>query len=127
MTPQQAADTQAVADTLIRLCSQSKFEEAGKTLYAPDVVSVEAFAPPGQSRETKGKEAVLAKGKQFLDSHEVHSCKVEGPIIAGSYFAVTMKIEATNKPSKQRFQMEEIALYKVENGKIAREEFFYSM
>jgi len=43
--------TQEVANTLVKLCSEAKFEEAAKTLYSPDIVSVEAGAPPGQSRE----------------------------------------------------------------------------
>ena len=33
----------------------------------------------------------------------------------------------TNKPSKSRFKMQEAGLYTVKNGKIVREEFFYSM
>jgi len=52
---------------------------------------------------------------------------VAGPLIAGPYFAVTFKMDATHKPSGRRFQMDEVALYKVEGGKIVREEFFYSV
>src|SRR6185437_10796350 len=37
--------TQQVADTLVKLCSEGKFEEATKALYSPDIVSVEAGAP----------------------------------------------------------------------------------
>lgn len=33
----------------------------------------------------------------------------------------------TNKPSGQRFTMDEAALYTVKNGEIVREEFFYDM
>lgn len=43
--------THEVADTLVRLCSEGKLAEAMEILYAPNVVSVEAGAPPGQSRE----------------------------------------------------------------------------
>jgi hypothetical protein len=66
------------------------------SLYSPDIVSVEAFAPPGQSREAKGLAAVKAKGESRNADHEVHSVKVE-----------------------------EIAVYKVADDKIVREEFFY--
>ena len=47
--------------------------------------------------------------------------------MAGSHFAVTFKMDITFKPAARRFQMEEIALYKVADGKIVYEEFFYSM
>ena len=40
---------------------------------------------------------------------------------------LTFKIDATFKPQSRRFMMEEIAVYKVVDGKIVYEEFFYSM
>ncbi len=119
--------TQEVADRLVALCSEGKFEEATKELYSPDIVSVEAGAPPGQSRESKGLEAVKAKGEWWVANHEVHSSKVEGPLVAGSHFAVTFKMDITFKPQSKRFQMEEIGVYKVADGKVVYEEFFYSM
>jgi hypothetical protein len=119
--------TKEVADQLVKLCSVGKFEEAVQALYSPDIVSVEAGAPPGQSRESKGIAAVKAKGDWWVANHEIHSSTVEGPLVAGSHFAVTFKLDVTFKPEKRRFQMEEIALYKVVNGKIVYEEFFYAM
>ncbi len=119
--------TQEVADKLVKLCSESKFEEAMKSLYSPDIVSMEAGAPPGQSREAKGIAAVAAKGEWWAANHETHSTKVEGPLIAGSHFAVTFKMDVTFKPQNRRFTMEEVAVYKVVDGKIVYEEFFYSM
>ena len=119
--------TQEVANTLVKLCSEGKFEEATDTLYSPDIVSVEAGAPPGGSRETKGIAGVKAKGEWWVANHEVHSAKVEGPLVAGSHFAVVFKMDITFKPQNKRFQMEEVALYKVADGKVVYEEFFYSM
>jgi len=119
--------TQEVAAELVKLCSEGKFAEATEALYSPDIVSMEAGAPPGQSRESKGIAAVRAKGEWWVANHEVHSSKVEGPLVAGSHFAVTFKLDVTFKPDKRRFQMEEIAVYKVANGKIIYEEFFYAM
>lgn len=119
--------TQEVADTLVKLCSQGKFEEATDALCSPDIVSMEPGAPPGMSRESKGLAAVKAKGEWWVTNHEVHSVKVEGPLVAGAYFAVTFKMDVTFKPEAKRFTMEEIGLYRVENGKIAYEEFFYKM
>jgi ketosteroid isomerase-like protein len=118
--------TQEVANKVVKLCSEGKFE-AALELYSPDIVSMEAGAPPGQSRESKGIAAVKAKGEWWVANHEVHSTKVEGPLVAGSHFAVTFKMDVTFKPQSRRFQMEEVAVYKVVDGKIVYEEFFYSM
>jgi len=119
--------TKEVADTLVKLCSQGKFDEATKTLYSDDIVSMEAGAPPGQSREAKGIAAVKAKGEWWVANHEVHSATVEGPLVAGAHFAVTFKLDVTFKPQSKRFTMEEVAVYKVAGGKIVYEEFFYTM
>ena len=119
--------TQEVASTLVRLCSAGKFEEATEKLYSPDIVSVEPGAPPGQSPESRGIAAVKAKGEWWVSNHEVHSSTVEGPLIAGDYFAVTFKMDVTFKPQSRRFQMQEIAVYKVADGKIVHEQFFYAM
>lgn len=119
--------TQEVAGQLVKFCSAGQFEEAMKALYSPDIVSMEAGAPPGQSRESKGIEAVMAKGKWWVDNHEVHSSTVEGPLVAGSHFAVTFKLDVTFKPQGKRFTLQEVAVYKVVDGKIVYEEFFYNM
>jgi len=119
--------TKDVAEGLVKLCSQGKFEEATKAFYSPDIVSVEASAPPGQSRESKGLPAVLAKGEWWVANHEVHAVKVEGPLVTGSHFAVVFKLDVTFKPQSKRFTMEEVAVYKVTDGKVVYEEFFYNM
>lgn len=119
--------TQEVADRLVQLCSTGKLDEAVESLYSSDIVSMEAGAPPGQSREAKGLAAVRAKDEWWTANHEVHSVTVEGPLVAGSHFAVTFKMDVTFKPERRRFKMEEIGVYKVADGKVVYEEFFYSM
>jgi hypothetical protein len=119
--------TQEVANSIVKLCSAGKFREAMEEWYSPNIVSMEAGAPPGQSRESKGIAAVRAKTDWWEQNHEVHSAKVEGPLVAGSHFAVTYKLDVTFKPEKRRFTLEEVAVYKVADGKIVYEEFFYSM
>jgi ketosteroid isomerase-like protein len=119
--------TQEVANTLTKLCSEGKFHQAMETLYSPDIVSMEAGAPPGGSREAKGLAAVKVKGEWWSANHEVHSSTVEGPLVAGSHFAVVFRLDVTFKPQSKRFQMEEVAVYKVADGKIVYEEFFYNM
>lgn len=96
-------------------------------LYSSDIVSLEAGAPPGQSRETKGIAAVRAKGDWWMANHEVHSSHVEGPLVGGAFFSVAFKYDVTQKATGNRFALEEIAVYKVVSGKIVYEEFFYAM
>jgi hypothetical protein len=119
--------TQEVADKLVELCKSYQFDEAIATLYSPDIVSMEAGAPPGGSRETTGIAAVKGKSEWWATNHEVHSSLIEGPLVAGPFFSVTFKFDVTFKPQDKRFNMEEIALYKVVDGKIVYEEFFYAV
>ena len=101
--------------------------EAVETLYAQDVVSVEAMTPPGGTRETSGLEGVIGKGKWWAENHEIHSASVEGPMVAGSHFCVRFTLDVTFKPSGNRMQMDELGIYQVKDGKVSREEFFYGM
>src|SRR6201989_3479769 len=99
--------TKEVADKLVKLCSEGKFEEASKELYAKDIVSVEAGAPPGQSPESKGIDAVLAKSKWWAENHEVHSAKVDGPFPHGDRFAVMFEYDITRQPGQKRIPLKE--------------------
>ena len=119
--------TQEVANTLVKLCAEGNFNQAMQELYSQDIVSMETGAPPGGSREAKGFAAVVAKSEWWVANHEIHSAIVEGPLVAGSHFAVVFKMDVTFKPQNKRFLMEEVALYKVADGKIVYEEFFYNM
>jgi ketosteroid isomerase-like protein len=119
--------TLEVGKQLVELCKAGKNHEAMETLYAKDIVAVEAGAPPGQSREAKGLEAVLAKSKWWADNHEVHSSVVDGPWPHDDKFIATFTMDITFKPQSRRFTMKEAALYTVKDGKIVREEFFYAM
>ena len=100
--------------------------EAIKSLYADDIVAVEAMAMPGGSRETSGLEAVIGKANWWEAEHEIHSSKLEGPMVAGSHFCVRFTIDVTAKSSGKRMTMDELAIYQVKDGKIVREEFFYA-
>ncbi|QCB47596.1 nuclear transport factor 2 family protein [Hydrogenophaga sp. PAMC20947] len=120
-------NTMEIASKLVELCRQGKNTEALETLYADDVVSVEAGVPPGMEREAKGLDAVKGKGKWWEDNHEVHSATVTGPWPHDDRFVVGFQIDVTHKPSGQRMKMDEVGLYQVRDGKIVREEFFYDM
>jgi len=118
--------TMTIAKKYVELCRNNQNHTALETLFSPDVVSVEAGAPPGASKEVRGLKAVVEKGKQWMEAHEVHSGRVEGPWPHDDRFIVRFSYDVTNKPSGQRFQMEEAALLTVETDKIAREELVSS-
>ena len=117
--------TMEIANKLVELCRQGKNMESLNTLYADDAVSVEAGASEGMEREAKGLAAIKAKGEWWVANHEVHSASVSGPWPHDDRFIVGFDYDVTNKPSKNRFKMQEAGLYTVKNGKIVREEFFY--
>jgi hypothetical protein len=116
-----------VGKKLVELCKQGKNKEAMETLYSQDICSVEAGGPPGQDRVAQGMKAVAAKGAWWYENHTIHSSVTEGPWPHDDRFIVKFVYDVTNKPSGKRFTMEEMALFTVCNGKIVREEFFYSM
>ena len=109
------------------LCKEGKNEVILDELFSKDAVSVEAGAPPGQERTAKGLEAIRAKSKWWRDNHTVHKAEVFGPYPHDDRFAVRFVYDVTNKPSGQRMSMDEVGLFTVSNGKIVKEEFFYSM
>jgi ketosteroid isomerase-like protein len=120
-------ETLPIATRLIELCREGKNHQAMTELYSKDIVSVEAGAPPGESPITNGIDATMAKGQWWMDNHEVHSAKVSGPWPNGNRFMVRFEYDVTFKPTGARMMMDEIALFTVTDGKITREDFFYTM
>lgn len=119
--------THEIAARLVALCREGRNLEALDTLYHPDAVSVEAGETPGMAREQRGLAAIKAKGAWWVENHEIHSAIVAGPWPHDDRFIVGFKYDVTNRPSGQRMQIEEMALYTVSGGKVVREEFFYDM
>jgi hypothetical protein len=116
--------TQQIADRLVTLCRQGKFEEAQKELFAADVISIEPYATPGFEKETKGLPAIIEKGRRFTESVEqIHAMSVSDPIVAKSSFACTMRLDATMK-GQGRMDMSELCVYLVKDGKVISEQFY---
>ena len=117
-----------VGRRLVELCRAGKNVEAVDTLYAPNVVSTEVFGDEHMPRRMEGVDAIRRKNQWWLDNHEIHRADVSGPYPHGSdRFAVRFSYDVTNKPSARRMQMDEVAVFTVQNGKIVKEEFFYDM
>lgn len=118
-------DTATVAKRLCELCNAG--QSALDQLYAEDVVSVEAMPTPGfDSAATIGLAALRQKHAWWEAGFDVHSSSATGPFPHGDdRFAVIFEFDATERASGQRWQMKEVGVYTVANGKIVREEFYY--
>jgi SnoaL-like domain len=116
-------NTEQVAQKVVELVRKQAWHEALDTLYDKDIVSVEARTPDGSSPETRGMDGVRGKIDWWIDAMEVHSFKANGPFVAHDRFVVQYDADVTDKKSKKRFQLSEVGVYTVKNGKIVREEF----
>ena len=114
--------TQEIADDLVALCREGKFDESGEKYWADNVVSLEAM--PGDMARIEGKAGVRGKGEWWAANHEVHSSVVEGPYVNGDQFVVRFKMDLTPKGGERR-TMDEVGLYTVKGGKIVEEKFLY--
>lgn len=115
--------TKEIAERLVALCRESKYEQAQRELYAEDAVSLEPYATPIFSQETRGRDAIMEKGRTFMSMIETfHSTSVSDPIIAGQSFACTMRLDVTMK-GQGRMDMTELCVYTVKDGKVSSERF----
>jgi SnoaL-like domain len=116
-------NTEEVANELVGLCRKGDFRGAMESLYAKDIVSVEAHQMENMPAEMRGIDQVRGKTDWWEKNMEVHSAKIGGPFVARDTFVVQFDIDATDKSSKERMQMSEVGIYTVKDGKVAREEF----
>jgi ketosteroid isomerase-like protein len=122
--------TDDVGRRLVTLCQEGKNLEALDTLYAKDAESVEAMSTPEMPATMKGVTAIKKNNEWWFANHEIHGGSSKGPFPNGDRFAVIFDFDVTAKSGPmagKRMQMEEVALYTVRDGKIVKEEFFYSM
>ena len=116
---------QTVADRFVELCRQGKNFDVMRTLYAPDIVSVE-----GDGKQTAGQGPVIRKSEDWVADKTFNGETVAGPFYNTAnpdQFAVYFTLDVTPKATGQRKTLEEVAVYTVsENDLITREQFFYA-
>ncbi len=120
---EEAVDIRAIADHVVALAKAGEFEAIGDTYWDEEVISFEAG--DGPMAVCDGIAAVRAKSEWWASAHEIHSGTADGPWVNGDQFAVRFIMDVTNKDSGQRIQMDEIALYTIDGGRIIEERFFY--
>jgi len=125
-TATTAASTATIARELVDLCRTGRNEEAIGKFYSPNIVSIESMGNEAMPAEMHGIDAIRAKNEWWFQNNEIHSAKATGPFIGDDQFAVKFDYDTTFKPTGQRMNMTEMALYDVADGKIVREHFFYN-
>ena len=119
--------TQEIAKKWAEYCLSGQMEKAQDELYSDDCVSLEMEGAEGFPQKVEGKKAIAAKGEQWSNMvEEFHGLEIDGPLVAGNHFTATMKMDITMKGAPRRID-EEVAIYRVEDGKIVSEQFFYEL
>ena len=110
-----------VATEFVELCNQGKNFEVMRTMYAPDIVSVE-----GDGRETVGRTPVIQKSERWVADKTIHGEIARGPFFNGpNQFAVDFTLDITRQATGERVKLQEVGVYTVKDDKITREQFFY--
>jgi len=116
--------TKDIAEKLVSYCRNGEDQKAYQELYSPEITSIEMQEP---MKEVHGFEGIAKKGQWWEENFEVHGTEVSAPLVADNHFSVRFWMDTTHKPSGQRSQMNEIAVYEVKDGKIWKEQFFYDI
>jgi ketosteroid isomerase-like protein len=115
--------TKEIADRLVAHCRKAQWSAAQTELYAEEAVSIEPEASPVFPKETRGRTAIIEKGRKFDAMVEtMHALTVSEPVVAPNSFACTMSLDVTMK-GQGRMQMAELCVYEVKDGKIVSEQF----
>src|SRR5262245_50519814 len=115
---------QTLARQFVELCSQGKNFDVMRTMYDPNIVSVE-----GDGAETKGQQPVIKKSENWATVNEFHGETVHGPFYNSAspdVFTVFFTLDITRKSTGKRLTLEEVGVYTVKNNLITCEQFFYA-
>jgi len=113
--------TQEIADRLVAYNRDNNFKAVYRELCAPELASVENW--DGMYGEYTGMAEIEKKMAEWEANVEaIHEMAVSDPLVADQSFAVTFTMDVTYK-DRGRERMTELAVYKVRDGKIVREEF----
>jgi hypothetical protein len=115
---------QTVGRQFVELCRAGKNFDVMRTMYAPNIVSVE-----GDGKQTSGQQSVIKKSEDWVSDKTFNGETVAGPFFNGAnpdQFVVYFTLDITPKATGLRVTREEVAVYTVgKDDKITREQFFY--
>ena|ERR1700744_3538236 len=110
-----------IANGLKEMVSEQKFLDAYQQLFADNAESIDPLNTSGQP--LKGLDTLIAREKDFLSRITVNKISLSEPIIAGSYFTLSLKM-SFEVEGQGHMDVDEICLYKVADGKIISQQFF---
>ena len=117
--------TQEIANQLVQLCREGKYEQVYEELFSPEILSIEPEGGPWGT--TKGMEGIQKKAQEWQAMvEEILSSEVSDPIVADNFFSCTMKTKVRMKGVTDPVNMDEVIVYRVENQKVVSEQFFYT-
>lgn len=116
--------TQKIADRLVSLCRRGQNALAQVELYDDHIESIESHT--NRHKKAKGIAKVQRKTAIFFELvQKIHHFEISDPLVAGDHFCIKISIDVTLR-GLGRVQLEELCIYHVKDGKIVKEEFFYS-
>ncbi len=114
---------QEIANRLVSLLREGKFNDVYDELFHPDAEHIEPQSE--HFAHLKGVDSIKAKDAAMQENLAGAEGMVIGDaIVAKDYIAIPYKMTALLKDGNQ-WPIDEIIVYKVENGKIISEQFFY--
>ena len=115
--------TKDVAAKFYEYMQMGQFEKIYTELFSEDATSEET--PGSDWEKATGMRQIYEKGNKWREIiEEMHGGTTGEPVGAGDYFFSYMTMDFKPKDG-ERINMEEIGLYKVKDGKIVSEQFFY--
>ncbi len=125
-TQAKTMTTQEVAEKLVKLCREGKFEQVQQELFGPEIQSMEPTKEGGWEIET-GFDGLKKKAEQWHGMvEEMKDGEISDAQVADNFFTCTWKSMVKYKGAPDFVPMDEIALYQVNDGKVVLEQFFYT-
>ena len=117
--------TQEIANRLVNLCREGKYEQVYAELFSPEIESKEPVAN-GEWETSKGFDGLKEKAAKWHDMvEEMKDGKISDPQVAGDFFSCSWESQVKYKGTEDFVPMDEIAVYQVKDGKVILEQFFY--
>ena len=90
-------DTRQIAERLVALCREGKYDQVYDELFAEDAENIEMPAmADGPLGNAKGLDAMRAKSKAWMEAvEEMHGGSVGEPSVSGNWFSVPMSLDVT--------------------------------
>jgi hypothetical protein len=109
-----------ITNRLASLLNERKFVEAYSELFSEHAESID---PINNNVPIVGLASLIEREKQFLAVTEIHDISISSASYAGNYFSIVISMDFTGG-NMERKKLEELCVYKVENGKIVSQQFF---